>query len=163
MDLELNWSRILKVLANGKKSNKYFSIATVDADGNPHVTPIGHVFFRKDRSGFYFDEYSEAMPKNFETNRQICLMGVNSKSTFWFRALLLGRFSSAPAVRLMGTVGDPRDATSRELRVLRNSIANTRFLKGHKMLWGNLTTVRDLNFTSFSPAKYPVMCDDLWL
>lgn len=44
MDISKNWNEILNVLNSGKKSNRFFSIATVDQDGNPHVTPIGHVF-----------------------------------------------------------------------------------------------------------------------
>lgn len=163
MDLERNWDRILQVLDTAKRSNRFFSIATVDAAGNPHVTPIGHVFFRNDMTGFYFDEYSEAMPRNFESNRNICLMAVNSSSAFWLSALFKAKFNSAPGVRLMGTVGNARSTKSEELYMLQKSISFTRFLKGHKMLWGNLTTVRDMKFTSFSPAKYPVMCQDLWI
>jgi len=52
MDLEKHWPEILKVLGNAKKSNRFFSIATVDSDGNPHVTPIGHLFFRDDMTGY---------------------------------------------------------------------------------------------------------------
>ena len=163
MDLGKNWDRILEVLHNGKKSNRFFSIATVDAKGNPHVTPIGHAFFRNDMTGYYFDEYSEAMPENFQINKNICLMAVNSSTAFWVRSLLTAKFSSAPAVRLMGTVGDARRATEQEIHELQKSISLTRFLRGHKLLWAHLNTVRDMRFTSFSPAKYPVMCEDLWI
>lgn len=47
MDISKNWNEILNVLNSGKKSNRFFSIATVDQDGNPHVTPIGHVYLVK--------------------------------------------------------------------------------------------------------------------
>ncbi len=162
MDIKQHWPEILNVLQNGKKSNRYFSIATVDKNGNPHVTPIGHVFFRDDMTGFYFDAYSKAMPENYQTNRNICLMSVNSSTGFWLKSLFKGKFSSAPAVRLMGEVNDARQATSQEITQLKNSIKITRALKGHKLLWGDLSRVRDMRFTEFSPAKYPVMCEDLW-
>lgn len=162
MDIKQHWPEILKVLKKGKKSNRFFSIATVDKNGNPHVTPIGHVFFRDDMSGYYFDAFSKAMPENFQSNRNICLMSVNSSTSFWLKSLFKGKFSSAPAVRLMGEVGDARDATKQEINQLKDSIKITRGLKGHKMLWSDLTRVRDMNFTEFSPATYPVMCEELW-
>jgi hypothetical protein len=71
MDLEKNWNWILDVVQESKKANRFFSIAAVDVDGNPHVTPIGHVFFRNDMTGYYFDEYSVAMPRNFESSCSI--------------------------------------------------------------------------------------------
>jgi len=162
MDISKNWHEILNVLRKGKQSNRFFSIATVDENGNPHVTPIGHVYFNNNMTGYYFDAYSKAMPKNFATNKRICLMAVNSSSWFWLTSLLRGRFASAPAVRLLGEVGDARDATTEEIETLKNSIRITRKLKGHKLLWGDLTRVRDMTFTDFSPATYPVMCEGLW-
>lgn len=162
MDISKNWHEILNVLNSGKKSNRFFSIATVDQDGNPHVTPIGHVYFRDDMTGYYFDAFSKAMPKNFETNNRICLMAVNSSTLFWLKSLFKGKFGSAPAVRLFGEVGEVRDATEEEIDKLKKSISITSNLKGHKLLWSDLTRVRDMKFTEFSPATYPVMCEDLW-
>ncbi len=162
MEIEKHWPNILRVLREGKRSNRFFSIATVNNDGTPHVTPIGHVFFNDDMTGYYFDQYSEAMPKNFVSNKNICLMSVNSNTLFWLRSLFRGKFSMSPVIRLMGTVGDVRDASKGEIENLKKSISFTSSLKGHKLLWGNLTKVRDMRFTSFSPAKYPTMCEDLW-
>ena len=163
MDIEKNWPKILEVLSNSKKSNRYFSIATVDGKGNPHVTPIGHVFFRDDMTAFYFDAFSKAMPKNYERNKRICLMGVNSSNKFWFKALYKGKFDSAPAVRLFGEVSDAREATPEEIVRLEKSIRLTKKLKGHQMLWGDLRNVRDMVFDGFSPASYPAMCENLWI
>lgn len=162
MEIEKHWPNILKVLNEGKRSNRFFSIATVNSDGTPHVTPIGHVFFNDDMTGYYFDQYSEVMPKNFESNRNICLMSVNSSTLFWLKSLFRGKFSTSPAIRLMGTVGDVRNASKEEIDKLKQSISITSGLKGHKLLWGHLTKVRDMRFTSFSPAKYPAMCEGLW-
>ncbi|ROT94537.1 pyridoxamine 5'-phosphate oxidase family protein [Marinobacter sp. R17] len=162
MDLERNWTAILNVLGHARRANRFFSIATVDADGNPHVTPIGHVFFRDDMTGYYFDAYSKVMPRNFEHNRRVCLMGVNSSTGFWLKSLMKGQFSSAPAVRLFGEVSDAREATGEELARLQQATRITRRLKGHRLLWRDLNRVRDIRFDGFSPASYPVMCDGLW-
>lgn len=162
MELQKNWPAILQVLDNARKSNRFFSIATVDVDGNPHVTPIGHVFFRGDMTGYYFDAYSKAMPENFEHNKRICLMGANSSTGFWLKSLFRGQFCSAPAVRLFGEVGEVRDATPEEAEKLQQRIGITRRLKGHQLIWSDLNRVRDIRFDGFAPATYPVMCDGLW-
>ena len=162
MELSKHWNDITAILQQGKKTNKHFAIATVDEQGNPHVTPIGHVFFRDDMTGYYFDAYSKAMPQNFQGNKKICLMAVNSSSLFWLKSLIKGEFESAPAVRVYGEVGEPRQATNAELEEYRKSIRITRFFKGHKLLWQNLDRVRDIKFTDFKPAEYPVMCEQLW-
>jgi len=69
MQLTEHWPQILRVLRAGKKANRYFSIATVTPEGQPHVTPIGHAFFRDDTTGYYFDAYSQAMPATWPTIR----------------------------------------------------------------------------------------------
>jgi len=102
------------------------------------------------------------MPKNFAHNKRVCLMGVNSSTGFWLKSLFQGRFSSAPAVRLFGEVGEARQATPEEITQLQNAIRITSKLKGHKLLWSDLTRVRDIKFDSFSPATYPAMCEGLW-
>lgn len=45
---------------------------------------------------------------------------------------------------------------------LEKSIRVTRKLRAHKLLWTNLTQVRDIQFGSFSPARYPSRCDGYW-
>jgi hypothetical protein len=89
-------------------------------------------------------------------------MAVNSGTLFWLKSLFKGKFGSAPAVRLFGEVSEVRDATEEEIEKLKRSISITSKLKGHKLLWNDLTKVRDMKFTGFSPATYPVMCENLW-
>lgn len=161
-ELRSHWPEIMQIARAAKKSNRYFSFATTDALGNPHVTPIGHVFFREDMSAYYFDAYSKAMPKHFQHNKRVCVMAVNSSPRFWLGALWRGRFPSAPGVRLFGEVGEARQASDEELRDYQQSIRLTRRLKGAKLLWQDLQQVRDIHFTDFAPVGYPQMCDALW-
>ena len=79
-------------------------MATVTPEGHPHVTPIGHVFFRDDMTGYYFDAYSQAMPRNLANNPRICLMGVTTSKRLWLPALIRGQFGAPPGVRLFGEV-----------------------------------------------------------
>ena len=145
----------------GISSSKHCSIASVDANGNPHVTPIGFVFLRNDGTGYYFEQYSKQLPQNYETNRNVCLMAVNSGFTFWFKSLLNGRFESFPGVRLHGIVDDIRKATPGEVAELKRRIGAVKFLSGARQIWSDLETVRDISFYGVEPVKYPKMMHHL--
>ena len=162
MDIRDHWPEILRVLRDAKRSNRHFAIGTVTPEGNPHVTPIGHAFFRDDATGYYFDAYSQAMPANLAHNARICLMAVTTSTKLWLPALITARFSAPPGVRLLGEVSEPRAAAQAEIEELERSIRSTRSLRGHKLLWGDLRRVRDMRFDAFAPVRYPVMCESLW-
>ncbi len=55
------------------------------------------------------------MPENLRRNPRVCILAVNADKLFWVRSLMDGKFSAPPAVRLMGTVGELREATSEEI------------------------------------------------
>jgi len=154
---EKYWPKILSVAKAAQASSLHFTIASVDSDGTPTATPIGTVFFRTDGTGYYFDSYTNALARNLATNPRICLMAVNSSRWFWFKALVLGRFSSLPGIRLYGTAGPLRPANQEELAAVHQRIRGTRWLRGNRLLWSNFTHVRDLEFSSFRPVIYPVM------
>ncbi|AYF73717.1 pyridoxamine 5'-phosphate oxidase family protein [Nocardia yunnanensis] len=153
MTLEQNWDRIREVVARAG----HCALASVDADGGPHVTPIGTVFLRDDATGFYFDEYTEALARNLDADPRVCLMAVDTRPTLWGRMLLTGRFPTAPGVRLYGTVGATRPATAEELRRVRERVRIPVRLKGGRMLWSNFGHVRDISFTDYRPVGYPHM------
>ncbi|WP_328290549.1 pyridoxamine 5'-phosphate oxidase family protein [Nocardia aurantiaca] len=67
MTLEQNWDRIRDTVSRAG----HCAIASVDRDGSPHVTPIGTFFLRDDATGFYFDQYTEALARNLETEPRI--------------------------------------------------------------------------------------------
>lgn len=161
MDLQKDWGLIRTVFESGIHSSKHCSIASVDKSGNPHVTPIGFVFLRDDKSAFYFEKYSKNLPLNFEHNKNVCLMAVNSSFHFWFTSLRKGQFLSHPGVRLYGEVGELRQASTAEMGRLKKRIGLANYLKGSKLIWSNLTTVRDITLSSVEPVKYPKMMDHL--
>ncbi|MVU80564.1 pyridoxamine 5'-phosphate oxidase family protein [Nocardia sp. ET3-3] len=158
LTLEQHWDRIRDTVSRAG----HCAIASVDADGSPNVTPIGTVFLRDDASGFYFDEYTEALARNLDSDPRVCLMAVNSNPLFWLRSLVTARFPSAPGVRLYGTVGPKRPATDEEMRQVRARVRNLVRLKGGKLLWSDFSQVRDLTFTDYRPVRYPHMMSHLW-
>jgi len=162
MNLKQHWATIKTVVERGQASSIHCAIASVDSTGIPNVTPVGTVFLRDDQTGFYFDQYTDSLAKNLETNPNICLMTVNTRSSFWLKSFVIGRFISPPGVRLYGRVSALRPATQEELAKIEKRIKPTRWMKGSKLLWSDFTHVRDIHFTSFRPVTYPAMMDGLW-
>lgn len=160
--IEERWPEIRRVVMRGQVSSLYCSIASVSEDGVPSVTPIGTVFLRDYPSGFFFDRYTSVLGKNIDANGKVCLLAVNSGKAFWLRSFLLGRFVSPPGVRLYGTAGPLREASSAELDQIEKRVRPTRWLKGSRLIWSSFTHVRDIQFTSYRPVTYPAMMEHLW-
>ena len=95
MDLKANWKQIRATFDAALKSSMHCAIATTDADGNPHVTPIGFIFLRDDYTAFYFEEHARKLPRNLQQNPRVCLLLVNTSRRLWATALLRGRFRLA--------------------------------------------------------------------
>lgn len=162
MSLEAQWQKIKSVVETGQASTIYCSIASISDDGAPNVTPIGTVFLNDSPSGYYFDHYATALPQNIDRNPNICLMAVNAGKWFWLKSFLTGQFVAPPGVRLYGTAGPKREATSKEIDLIEARVRPTKWLKGSRLLWSNFTHVRELKFTSYRPVVYPKMMDHLW-
>ena len=160
---EIHWTAIKEIVGRAKKSALHCAIASTDADGAPHITPVGTVFLRDDRTGFYFDQYTSALARNADRDPRVCVMAVDTGRLFWLRSLLTGRFVAPPAVRLYGIVSALRNSTSSELEQVQQSVRVTQRLKGGKMLWSDFSRVRDITFNAFRPVRYPArMMSHLW-
>lgn len=162
MNLKDDWKKVKAVLEQGQASSIYCSIATINPDGTPHMTPVGTVFLRDDQTGYFFDHYAETLGKNIDRNSNVCIMVVNCGRLFWLRSLLTGRFVSPPGVRLYGKVGPIREATSEEVAKIEKRVKPSKWMKGARMLWTDFSHVRDIEFTSYKPVTYPVMMDGMW-
>lgn len=162
MELENHWEEIKTVFNSGVTSSKYCAIATINHDGKPHISPIGFIFLKDDYTAFYFEEYTKAMPKNYESNKNVCLMAVNSGFLFWFKSLLKGKFVSGPGVRLYGKAGNLRKALPEEIEAYKSRVKSARILRGYNMIWSELETVREIKLESFEPVVYPKMMEHLW-
>lgn len=154
MNFQKDWSLIRRHFKASFGSSLHVSIATIDVNGYPHVSPIGSLFLQKDQpAGFYFEEFPGKLPVNLSLNPRVCVMGVNSGFRFWFKSLFNGAFSSYPALRLVGRVGDKRPATPIEMAAAEKRFRLFKRFKGHKLLWSELKTVRDIYFEEVVPVK----------
>lgn len=159
---DLQWRRIRHLFQDAFNSSFHYAFATVGEDGSPHITPIGSLILGKDRRGFYFEEYVKNMSKNLQRSNRVCIMAVNTNKFSAWKSFILGRFVSPPAVRLMGSVGERREATPQEIEQFRNRVKKFRMFKAYDLLWGNLRYVREIRFDSFEPVHAGVMTRDLW-
>jgi uncharacterized protein len=162
MSLEDHWPQIRVAFAAGIRTSLHCAIATVGADGYPHVTPIGFVFLRDDCTAFYFEEYTKRMPENLRHNPRVCLLLVNSGIWFWLVSMFRGRFASPPGIRLMGVAGERRLATQEEKNAYLSRARPFKGWKGYNLIWRDLSYVRDIRVEAFAPVAYPVMTDHLW-
>ena len=142
-DDQKTWEEIRTLFKDAFKSSFYFSFATVDDQGNPHVTPIGSLFLRKDFTGFYLERFLSKLPKNLKKNQHVCILAANSSRGFWLKSLFKGKFTTFPAIRLYGQIGEKRQATEEEIALFRKRIKPLRRFKGYNLLWGDFKYARD--------------------
>jgi uncharacterized protein len=162
MKISTHWKTIQTLFQESQRSSMHFAVATVNQDGSPNVAPIGALFLRDDKSGFYFDEFTVNMSRNIERNPRVCILAVNSDPSFWQKSLFVGRFTSPPAVRLMGSVGEKREGTEEEIAMWQNHVKAAQGTKGYDLTWKNMRMVRDINFDSFDPVPFGEMTQGLW-
>ena len=151
------WQHICKVVNDAQKAAMHCSIATVDAQLQPTITPIGTLFLRENQSGFFFDTYTESLQQNLPQNSKACIQAVNSSRLFWLKSLFKGQFSDYPGVRLYVEIGDLRLANAEELAQISRRIQILKWTKGSQLIWSDFTHVRDFTVQSFRWVKYPKM------
>jgi len=148
-----NWKEIRGIFKRSFTSSFHYALATVNADGTPHVTPIGSLLLdREEARGVYFEIFTSRTRKNVEANPNICVLAVNSAMGFWLKSLMKGKFVEPPGARLYGKAGPRRLATPEEIAHWHRRTGFLRRLKGYDMLWGNLTYVREVAFTRYEPV-----------
>jgi len=162
MEIGKHWETIQSVFQQTLDSSLHYAVATVNKDGSPHITPIGALFLREDKTGFYFDVFTVNMLNNLDQDQRICILAVNSSLPFWQKSFITGNCETPPSVRLMGTVGERREATKKEVVMWQKHVAFARGMKGYDLLWGNMQFVRDIKFDSFEPVYMGEMTRDLW-
>lgn len=162
MEIGNHWETIQTIFQRSLKSSLHFAVGTVNVDGSPHLTPIGSLFLRDNKTGFFFDKFSIKMSNNLEKNQRVCILVVNSGLVFWQKSFILGKCETPPSVRLMGTVGERRESTEEEVAVWRKHTEFARRMKGYDLLWKDMGFVRDIYFDSFEPVWMGEVTRGLW-
>jgi len=90
MEIETHWNIVKKIFKQSFSSSFHFSIATVDENGKPHVTPIGSLILGNPGQAIYFEEFPSKLPINLKTNKHVSILAVNSSKWFWLKSLIKG-------------------------------------------------------------------------
>ena len=162
MDLIANWEEVKCLFKESFKSSFHYAIATVTDNGEPHVTPVGSLILGRPGHGLYFEKFPQQLPRNFENNKHICVLAVNSGRWFWLKTLVKGKAATPPAVRLHGVVGDLREATDTEIGLWQKRVKRVSFSKGHAMMWRSMSMVRDIKFTRIESVQIGELTRDTW-
>jgi len=161
MDIIKNWPIIKAHFNKSFRSNFYVSIASVDKDNYPTVTPIGTLFLNNDKTGFYFEKFPTKLPENFKHNKNVCVLAIRSNIWFWLSSLFRGKFEEYPGLRLYGQLGEKRRATEEEIQRLNRRMKTTKGLRGNAYLWDKMEYVRDLTFTKVEKVNLGKMTEQL--
>ena len=128
MELKSNWNDIRTHFNKCFKSNLHVSVASIDKNSIPTVTPIGSMFLNKEFTGFYFEKFISKLPQHYKTNKNICVLIVNSNKWYWIKSLFSGKFKNYPAIKLYGVLGERRKATKKEISRLNRRMKLTKGL-----------------------------------
>lgn len=161
MDIKNDWNKIRKHFNKSFSSNLHISIASVDSENNPTVTPIGSLFLNHNQTGFYFEKFPCKLPEHAKTNPKVCLLGVNSGRIFWIKALFHEKFSDYPAIKLYGELGERKKATKKEISRLNRRMKITNGLKGNTYLWKKMEFIREIRFNKAEKINLGKMTNDL--
>lgn len=157
-----NWDKIRKHFSKSFATSMHVSMATLNQNQQPHISPIGTFFLNEDYSGFYFEQYTRQLPRAAEQNRQVCILAVNSSKWLWLKSLFKGQFFDHPGIRLFGELGQRRKAKPQEIHALQRRMRATRRLKGHQMLWKDLDQIREVKIIGAEPMKIGAMTNKLY-
>jgi len=161
MNIKTDWNKIRKHFNKSFASNFYISIASVDSENNPTVTPIGSLFLNDNQTGFYFEKFPSKLPESAKGNPKVCLLGVNSGRIFWLKALFKEKFTDFPAMKLYGELGERREATENETKRLNRRMKATNGLKGNTYLWKKMEFIREIKFTKAEKVNLGKMTVEL--
>lgn len=154
-----DWEIVRRVLRDGFASGFHFAVASLGEDGAPHVTPIGSLMLTEPGRGFWFEEYASGLARRLARDQRVCVMALNTSRWELLRALWRGEARRPYGVRLHGVVGERRRATPDELARFLRRVRLLRPLRGHRLLWSRMRTVREVRFHALEPVRLPPLGD----
>jgi hypothetical protein len=152
------WAQLQRVFRAAFATSLHFSIASLDATGAPCVTPIGSVLLAEPGHAFFFEVLAQGLARRLGADQRVSVLAVDSGRWLWLRALWRGSFARTPAVRLIGRAApEARRASPAEISRWRRRLGPVWQLEGSRILWSNLTEVRDLWIERIEPIRLGVL------
>ena len=161
--LATQWPAIRRLAVRTRRTSLAFSIASVDQNGHPWVTPIGSLMFDRDRPrAVYFELLTQRLSTHLDQDPRVVVLGVDSGKWLWLKSFLSGRFSSPPGVRLVGKALPRRAPTNEEIQRWYRITGVGRKTRGGRMLWTTCRWAREIEFESIEPVSVGPMTRGLW-
>lgn len=130
----------------------FCSVATVDSEGKPHVSPIGSVVLKNENQGWFFQKFTKNIPKNLIHNEYATIMAVNDGKWFWLKSVLKGQFNNPPALRLLVKLGQLRPASELEAQKFKRKVGLFKRTKGYAQMWQDMAEVREFEILEYKPV-----------
>lgn len=155
------WTMVRRIVPRAIRSSLHCSIASLNPDGWPHVTPIGSFLPTEKGMGVYFDAFNAQLAANVDRDPRVTILAAHSGPIMWGRSFLKGRFVSPPGIRLVGTVGVQRRSTTQEVERFHRLVGRLLRTKGGQRMWGSLSLVRDVTIERVVPIWMGAMTPDV--
>lgn len=81
------WTELRRLAGSTFNTSRHFAMATVNADGTPHITPIGSLMLTTPGEGYFFEVFADRLCVNLDRGSPVTVLGVNSSSVLWLRAM----------------------------------------------------------------------------
>lgn len=130
----------------------FCSVATVTEEGLPHVSPIGSIVLLNKDKGQFFEKFTKNIPINTSQNSYATIMCVNDGKWFWLKSLIMGKFKTPPAIRLVVKMGALRVGTEKEGRIFKNKVKLFKKTKGYQMMWQEMSMIREFEIIEYKPV-----------
>ncbi|GAC69204.1 hypothetical protein GS4_22_00360 [Gordonia soli NBRC 108243] len=150
---EREWAAARSVTRRSVRGALHCSIASTNADGSPHVTPIGSLMLGSVGCAIYFDVFNVRLAENVESRPEVAVLAVDSGRSLWLPALVRGEFARPPGIRLVGTVGGRRPSTAEEVARFHRVVGPLLRTRGGATLWRSLPVVRDVTVESIDHLR----------
>ena len=155
------WAMVRQLVRRTIRSSLHCSIASLNEDGSPHVTPIGSFLPTHKGRGVYFDAFNVRLGANVDRDPRVTILAVDSGPLMWARSFLKGRFVSPPGIRLIGTVGAQRKSTDQEVERFHRLVGRLLRTKGGAQMWKSLPLARDVTVDRIEFIRMGRMTADL--
>lgn len=158
-----HWPTIKTQFKRFIRKNSYVSLASVRADGQPSVSPVGSFCLNDDCTGYYLEKFTTSVAKNSNHNPRVTVLGVDPGKWFWFKSIYKGRFDSVPGIKLYGIAGPKRAATPAEKEKFLRLVKPLKRFKGYQLMWEDMDALREIRFVDFELIRLGQMTRDLSL
>lgn len=147
------WRNLRRLFASTFASSLHFSVASLGANGEPSVTPVGSILLGEPGRACYFEFYTQALGERFAADPRVSILAVDSGKRLWLEAFFRGRFRRIPAVRLRGRASaTTRTPTANEHQRMQRRVRGVRYLPGGRLLWPSFDhPVRDIRIDAVEP------------